>query len=196
MKSKAKFMSKISLIASAILLSCVAFTPLHAATETKPATKPAETKPAPSATTQPGQKTFDTPKLGADALIQAAGVYDVAALKAILGPDSADIISSQDPVQDKNRAVAFAGKAKEKTSINMKNPNRAILSVGNDNFELPIPLVRNAGKWSFDTKVGREEILNRRIGANELDTIEVLRGFDEGQTEYASVKHDGSSVNQ
>jgi DUF2950 family protein len=131
-------------------------------------------------------------------LIQAAGTFDVPALKAILGPDSTDLIASQDPVQDKNRAVAFSDKAKEKSSINIdkKNPNRAILSVGNDGFELPIPIVKNGGKWSFDTKVGREEILNRRIGANELDAIQICRGFDEAQHEYATEKHDSSKVNQ
>jgi DUF2950 family protein len=182
-------MSKLSLIASAILLSCFALPTLHAAPETKPTS---------TATSQPNQKTFDTPKQAADALIQAAGTFDVPALKAILGPDSTDLIASQDPVQDKNRAVAFSDKAKEKSSINIdkKNPNRAILSVGNDGFELPIPIVKNGGKWSFDTKVGREEILNRRIGANELDAIQICRGFDEAQHEYATEKHDSSKVNQ
>jgi len=131
-------------------------------------------------------------------LVKAAGTYDVSALKDILGPDSADLISSQDPVMDKDRAVAFAEKAKEKTSIEIdkKNPNLAIFSVGNDDFELPIPIVNKGGKWSFDTKVGREEILNRRIGANELDAIQICRGFDDAQIEYAAVKHDDSKVNQ
>jgi hypothetical protein len=189
MKPKLKFMSKIYGAASAILLSCIALSALYAASETKPMG---------AATLQPNQKMFDTPKQAADALIQAAAAYDVPALKDILGPDSTDLISSQDPVMDKNRAVAFAGKAKEKSSVNVdkKNPNRAILSVGKDNFELPIPLVKNAGKWLFDTKVGREEILNRRIGANELDAIQICRGFDEAQIEYATEKHDGSKVNQ
>jgi hypothetical protein len=99
---------------------------------------------------------------------------------------------------DKNRAQAFAAKAKEKNSIEMdkKDPNRAILLVGNDNFPLPIPIVKHKGKWSFDTKVGREEILNRRIGANELDAITICRGFVDAQNEYAQEKHDDAKVNQ
>jgi hypothetical protein len=119
-------------------------------------------------------------------------------LKEILGPDSEDIIDSEDPVMDKNHAVAFAAKAKEKNSIEIdkKDPNRAILSVGNDDLTLPIPLVKQKGKWSFDTKVGREEILNRRIGSNELDAITICRGFDEAQHEYAQELHDDSKVHQ
>ena len=77
-----------------------------------------------------------------------------------------------------------------------KNPNHAILLVGNDDFPLPIPIVKQKGKWFFDTKVGREEILNRRIGANELNAIQICRGFVEAQHEYALEKHDGSKVNQ
>jgi hypothetical protein len=68
--------------------------------------------------------------------------------------------------------------------------------VGNDNFPLPIPIVKQNGKWFFDTKTGREEILNRRVGENELNAIEICRGFVEAQHEYAMDKHDGSKVNQ
>jgi hypothetical protein len=149
-------------------------------------------------TTTATQKQFDDPKQAADSLVQAAEAFDVAALQEILGPDSADLISSEDPVMDKQRAVAFAAKAKEKSSvvIDKKNPKQAVITVGKDDFELPIPLVRHKGKWAFDTKVGREEILNRRIGANELDAIAICRGFVEAQDEYALEKHDDSKVNQ
>jgi hypothetical protein len=149
-------------------------------------------------TPQPGQKQFDTAKQAADALIQVATNLDVAAAKEILGPDGEDLISSEDPVMDKKRAEEFANKAKEKLSVqtNKKTPNEAIVLVGNDNFPLPIPIVKQSGKWFFDTKVGREEILNRRVGANELNAIEICRGFVEAQHEYAMDKHDGSKVNQ
>jgi hypothetical protein len=151
-----------------------------------------------AAASQPQQKQFDTPKQAADALIQVATNFDPDAAKEILGPDGEDIIASEDPVQDKNRAIAFAEKAKEKNSIEMdkKDPNRAILMVGNDDFPLPIPIVKQKGKWLFDTKVGREEILNRRVGANELNAIAICRGFVEAQKEYATEKHDDSKMNQ
>jgi Protein of unknown function (DUF2950) len=176
------------LIASAIAISCL----LGVASNAAP------TKPDAAAASQPKQKEFDTPKQAADALIQVAANFDVAGAKEVLGPDGEDLISSEDPVMDKNRAAAFAAKAKEKNSIEMdkKDPNRAILVVGNDDFPLPIPIVKHKGKWSFDTKVGREEILNRRIGANELDTITICRGFVQAQEEYAQQKHDDSKVNQ
>lgn len=181
--------SKISLIVTAIASCCSLGLAIHAAPPSK--------SDAPSAP-QPAQKQFDTPKQAADALIQVAANFDVAAAKEILGPDSEDIVASEDPVQDKNRAAEFAAKAKEKMSVqtDKKNPNQAIVLVGNDDFPLPIPIVKQKGKWFFDTKVGREEILNRRVGANELNAIEICRGFVDAQHEYAMEKHDGSKVNQ
>jgi hypothetical protein len=151
---------------------------------------------------------FATPGEAAQALIQAAGGYDVSALLNILGPDSKDLVSSADSVSDKKRAVEFAALAKEKQSVNehptnidcatlsLGNTDCATLSVGNEDWPFPIPIVKRNGKWYFDTKAGREEILFRRIGENELDAITICRGFVEAQEEYASEKHDGSLLNQ
>ncbi len=149
-------------------------------------------------TSRSPQKTFTTPKEAADALVQAAASFNVPSLKEILGPDGADLVSSQDPVQDKNRAAAFAALAREKSSIAVspKNPNRAAILVGNDDWPLPIPIVQKEGKWIFDTNAGRREILLRRIGVNELDVIQICRGYVEAQKQYAQEKHDGSEVNQ
>lgn len=143
-------------------------------------------------------KEFDTPQQAAESLIQAAAAFELPALKEILGPDSDKIVASEDPVMDKERAVAFATKAKEKQAIEIdpENPNHATLAVGEDAFPLPIPIVRHKEKWSFDTKAGVQEILHRRIGANELDAIAICRGFVEAQQEYALEKHDGTLVNQ
>ncbi len=160
------------------------------------AAPPAKTDAA--AVSDSKQKQFNTPKEAADSLVQAAESFDVAALTEILGPASTDVISSQDPVADKNKALAFAAKAKQKSNIGTdpKNPNRAILTVGNDDFPLPIPIVKQKGKWVFDMKAGRQEIVNRRIGTNELDAIAICRGFVEAQQQYAQEKHDDSKVNQ
>ena len=151
-----------------------------------------------STRSQPAPKAFATPKQASEALIQATATFDLPALKEILGPDGEDLVSSEDPVRDKNIAAAFATKAREKNQITVdpKDSGRAILSVGNDEWPLPIPLVKKEGKWSFDTKAGREEVLFRRIGANELDVIQICRGYVEAQNEYALEKHDNAEVNQ
>jgi len=144
------------------------------------------------------QKTFDTPKAAADALVAAAASYDLPALKEILGPDGEDLVVTSDPVQDKNQLAAFAAKAAEKSEIvpDAKNPNLATLSIGDQDWPMPIPMVRRKGKWLFDSKAGRKEILYRRIGSNELDAIEACRTYVDAQHEYALEKHDGSSLNQ
>jgi hypothetical protein len=156
------------------------------------------TGPAVFAASPAEQTGFDTPKLAADALIQATDSFDVPTMTSILGPGSEDLISSEDAVQDKNRAAAFASLAKEKMSIEVdpKNSNSATLVVGNDDWPLPIPIVKRKAKWYFDTKAGREEILLRRIGANELDVLAICHGYVDAQVEYASQKHDDSTVNQ
>ncbi len=141
MKSRSNIMKplKISLVACAIVLLGSAGFALQAA--------PEKTKQDATAASQSKQKQFNTPKEATESLIQAAESFDVAALTEILGPDSKDILSSEDTVGDKNRAVAFAAKAKEKSALGTdpKNPNRAILTVGNDDFPLPIPIVKPEG---------------------------------------------------
>jgi hypothetical protein len=159
---------------------------------------PAQQQKTADAAPQATQKTFPSAQLAADAFVQAVDSWDVASLNQILGPQGEDLVSSQDPVRDKNIAADFAAKAKEKTSISVdpKNPDRAILVVGNDDWPLPIPIVKRNGAWLFDTKAGKQEMLDRRIGANELDAIEICRGYVNAQQEYALQKYDGSEVNQ
>lgn len=149
------------------------------------------------ATPESNQKGFPTPEGAALALIQAADAYDVPALLNILGPDAQDIVASGDPIEDKNRAAAFVSAAREKYSIATDTKNhRAELLVGNDDWPLPIPIVKHNGSWYFDSKAGRKEILFRRIGENELDAIRICRGFVEAQQEYAMTKHGDAQVNQ
>ena len=153
--------------------------------------------PATPATT-PKQKTFDTPEQASEALISAASDFNVAELSDILGPDGMNLVVTNDPVLDKNQATAFAAKAHEAHHVvrDEKRADVATLDIGADDWPVPIPIVKDGAKWRFDTKAGRQEILYRRIGNNELDAIEVCHGYVEAQDEYASEKHDGSSLNQ
>ncbi len=184
MKSKSLILLKTPLIVFALLV--FAGLPVRAAEKKEAASQ------------QTAQKGFDTAQQAADALIQAAEAFDVAALKEILGPGSEDLVASEDQVQDKNRATEFVAKAKEKHAVEVdaKNANSATLVIGNEDWPLPIPIVKRSGKWYFDSKAGREEILLRRIGANELDVIEICRGYVEAQQEYAAEKHDNATINQ
>jgi len=143
-------------------------------------------------------RAFSTPEQAAEALIGAAGTYDVPALLEIFGPDGKDFVASADPIRDKSLAADFASKAREKNvvTIDPKNKTRAILSVGSDDWPFPVPIVKKGSKWYFDSKQGRDEILFRRIGANELDAIQICRGFVEAEREYASEVHDNSGINQ
>jgi hypothetical protein len=144
------------------------------------------------------QKHFSSPKAAAEAIISAAARYDVPALTEILGQDGVDLVATEDPVQDRNAAGAFArqGLAKYRIATDPKNPGRATLVVGEEDWPAPVPLVHEKGGWRFDSKAGRREVLLRRIGGNELDVIQMCRGYVEAQHEYASKKRDGSRVNQ
>lgn len=144
------------------------------------------------------QKAFATPQQAAEALIRAARNYDVPTLLEIVGPHGQDFIASADPVKDKSLALAFAAKAQQKSVVSPdpKDRDRAILTVGDDDWPFPVPIVKTSGTWHFDSKTGHAEILRRRIGANELDAIQICRGFVDAQQEYASEIHDDSGVNQ
>ena len=157
----------------------------------------AQAQPA-AKTAAVAQKGFGTPQAAADALIKAAGDFDVPELLAILGPDGQDVVASDDTVQDKNNAQAFAKEAAAKNTVEISksNPNRATIIVGDEEWPLPIPLVKKNAKWYFNTKEGKQEILFRRIGENELNAITVCRGYVSAQMEYASEIHDDSGVNQ
>lgn len=155
-------------------------------------------QPSAPASQNAQQEMFATPQKAADALIQAARTYDLPALEKILGPDSEALLTSEDPVRDKNTAAEFAEKAHQKTdvSVDPKDANRATVLVGDDDWPLPIPIIQKNGEWLFDTKAGKEEMLLRRIGSNELDAIEICRGYVDAQLAYAMEKHDGAEVNQ
>ncbi len=141
---------------------------------------------------------FATPEEAAEALVAAAESFDVPALTRILGPDGVDLVVTGEPVYDQNQSEAFAEQARiqMQVTIDPETPKIAVLSVGVEDWPLPMPIVEKRGKWRFDTAAGREEILYRRIGLNELDAIEICLGYVEAQYDYASGKHDGALVNQ
>ena len=143
-------------------------------------------------------RTFTSAQSAADALIDAAEKFDEAALQDILGPDSYDIVHSSEPTADREIAKEFAVQAriKNRVSLQPKNPRRAFLLIGEDDWPFPVPIVKQADGWAFDAKAGRQEILYRRIGRNELDAIQLCRGYAEAQNEYALMKHGISGVNQ
>ena len=174
---------------------CLGFASASLMSSVSRAAPPAGT-PAPTPAVR--QKTFSTPEKASEALILAAERYDVPALQEILGPDGVDLVTTEDPVQDKNQCAAFAAEARQQTRVvrDAENPKAAILSIGAEEWPVPIPIVEENGKWRFDSKAGRQEILYRRIGRNELDAIELCHGYVEAQWEYASEKHEGATVNQ
>jgi hypothetical protein len=148
--------------------------------------------------TKPAQRTFASAQEAADALVAAAEKFDTAALKELFGPDGVDVVVTEDTVQDKNQAAAFAAEARKKlvVTIDPANPNSASMSVGPDGWPSPIPLLKDGNGWRFDVEAGREEIFLRRIGQNELDAIAACRSYVRAQHEYAQSKHDGARVNQ
>jgi hypothetical protein len=141
---------------------------------------------------------FATAQEAVDALVAAAEKFDEKRLQEILGPNSYDIIHTGEPARDREMATEFAAQARTRQSLTKDphNANRLILNVGSDGWPFPVPLVKLADKWYFDTKEGRQEVLLRRIGRNELDAIEICRGYVEAQYEYAMLKHGQAGVNQ
>jgi len=143
-------------------------------------------------------KSFDTPQRAADALASAADEFDVLALQEIFGSQGDDIIFSGEYAQDRQRAADFAAQAREKKSVSVdpKTGNRAFILVGDEDWPFPVPLIRHGSQWSFDAAAGRQELLYRRIGSNELDAIAICQGYVEAQYDYALQKREGYDVNQ
>jgi hypothetical protein len=149
-------------------------------------------------TSSAGARLFDTAQQAADALVDAADKFDVAALTELFGPPGDGVVFSGEFAQDRKRAADFAAEAREKKSVSVdpKSGNRAFLLVGNEDWPFPVPLVKSGQKWFFDSKAGRQELLYRRIGANELDAIEICRGYVEAQHEYALQQRSAYDVHQ
>jgi hypothetical protein len=151
---------------------------------------------APAASAKHGQKSFASPEEAVKCFIEAVRSNDSKALVAILGPGSRDIISSGDPVDDKSVRERFVKRYDEKNAIEGADSGRAVLSVGNEDSPFPIPVVKRGNVWRFDTRAGKEELLNRRIGRNELAVIDVLRAYVDAQREYVAKDRDGNGTTE
>jgi len=155
---------------------------------------------APTTTSVPATaaKSFATPQQAADALVAAAENFDENALEQLFGPSGDDVYLTGEYPQDRRRAADFAVEAREKktVSVDPKTGNRAFLLVGDEDWPFPVPIVKQGANWAFDAKAGRQELLYRRIGSNELDAIDICHGYVEAQRDYAFQKRAGYDVNQ
>jgi hypothetical protein len=141
------------------------------------------------------EEQFATPEEAVKALTAAATSKDTNALEAIFGPELHGLVSA-DAVQASNRFAFFARRIAARVNLARPADDKVLLEIGYDNWPFPIPLVRQDGKWQFDTAAGQEEIVNRRIGMNELGTIRVCQAFVDAQREYASKARNSDGVLQ
>ncbi len=144
----------------------------------------------------PEQKTYPTAEAATAALADAVKSSDQVQLSAILGAHGSKLISSGDAVADERGRMAFARSYKEANKVVFQGDTKAQLVMGKDEWPFPIPLVKNDGGWRFDTEQGEQEVLNRRIGRNELATIQVCLAIVDAEREYAASHLDRDGVPQ
>ncbi|HEY7653453.1 MAG TPA: DUF2950 domain-containing protein [Methylomirabilota bacterium] len=139
---------------------------------------------------------FPSPEAAVAALVQAVRASDGATLLGVLGPDARALIASGDEVADRQSRERFVRAYDEAHRLVEVRPGRLVLTVGTDEWPMPIPLVQDASGWWFDTSQGREEILNRRIGRNELNAVQVCLAYVDAQREYYVRDPDGDTLLQ
>ena len=136
--------------------------------------------------TQSAKKSFSSPEAAVKALVAANKANDLTELIAILGPESRDLIYSGDEAADRTGREKFLRAYEEKNSLQEESADNMILCVGADSWPLPIPILKKGSSWMFDVRKGKQEILNRRIGRNELHVIDILNAYVDAQHEYAT----------
>ena len=154
--------------------------------------KPAAHREVESTAKAEAQTSFATPDEAVAALVAAGEKADTTALQAMLGPDTAGLLSSGDPVQDQKEREGFLERYAAYHELVAGDAENLVLLVGEDRWPLPIPLVRRSGRWYWDGAAGARELVVRRIGANELRTIDVTHGFVAAEKDYAASAHDGT----
>jgi hypothetical protein len=138
-------------------------------------------------------RAFSTPQEAVSALAQAANTTNRAALRLLFGPESEELVNP-DIIQGGREMATFAAALNETNRLVRESDTRMVLEVGKTDWPFPIPLVKQVDGWRFDTHAGLEELLNRRIGRNELDVLGVMRAYVDAQREYASKDRDGDEV--
>ncbi|MFZ3320904.1 MAG: DUF2950 domain-containing protein [Usitatibacter sp.] len=176
------------MILTAMAGAFAALLAMNVSAQSAPAAKPAAAEAKPAAV----QSTFATPEEAAKALADAVRAKDRKALLAVVGPSSKSWLFSGDKVADQNEWKAFLASYDEKNSLAKDGESKATLSVGKDDWPFPAPIVKKGGKWAFDAEAGREEIINRRVGENELDTIQTMLAIVDAQREYATSDANGN----
>src|SRR5215469_13318694 len=144
--------------------------------------------PPRAAAQQPGQKTFASAEAAADALIAAAEKNDSAAMLEILGPDGKEIVSSGDEVQDAQNRANLVRRFRQMHRF-VKEPTGTVMYLGAENWPCPIPIVQRDGKWYYDTEAGKQEILYRRVGRNEMSAIKISEELAAAQKTYYATQH-------
>lgn len=148
---------------------------------------------APIAGAATNQTGFSTPEAAMKALVKALNAKDHAALLAVLGPEAEDLVASGDPVRDNQDRERFLAAYAKKHALHQSGEKR-ILVIGEKDWPFPMPIMKKGGKWFFDAGEGREEILNRRVGENENNTIQTLLAIVDAQREYARTDRDGNGL--
>jgi hypothetical protein len=143
---------------------------------------------------QPQQKTFKTPEAAVKALADATRADDTAALEALFGPGSKDMISSGDDVDDARGRAMFVKSYDDAHHLEKLGDRKRILYVGKDNWPMPVPIVKAGKSWHFNTQEGREEILSRRIGKNEIGAIQTCLAIVDAEKEYATLDRDNNQL--
>ena len=136
-------------------------------------------------------RAFASPEEAVRALVDAARQANLDLLLAIFGPDGRELAATSNPATARTNLKVFTVAAAEQMRLDDDGPNRKILVVGNENWPFPVPLVKAADGWRFDTAAGKEEILSRHIGRNELAVIQTCRAYVTAQKRYARQGHDG-----
>jgi len=163
----------------------IALGPIGGAAQEKKAQAPAKAA---------AQRNFATPEDAARALIDAVRANDRQAVLDVVGAKARNWLMTANEIADREEGRLFIAAYDRKNAVVKSGDGKAMLTVGDESWEFPSPIVRRAGKWSFDADAGREEILNRRVGRNELDTIQTLLAIVDAQREFAAADTDGDGL--